>query len=82
MTRSTLMLPQNLSQENLLCVLLAQKLLVPRFRLTDDTVHGSEIRHPPVEVGSLFHYLWDFYASPVVVSRGMSHQRRIISQLT
>ena len=39
------------------------------------TVHGSEIRHPPVEVGSLFHYLWDFYASPVVVSRGMSHQR-------
>ena len=30
------------------------------------TVDGSEIRHPPVEVGSSFHYLQGFYTSQVV----------------
>ena len=41
---------------------------VPPFKETPiwihtnlDTVHGSELRRSPVEVGSLFHYYWVLY---------------------
>ena len=37
-----------------------------------DTVDGSEILHPPVEVGSLSHYLQGFSTIPGGLSRRIS----------
>ncbi len=74
-----LLCPKFIARDNLLGVFLAQSLLVQRFLLTDDTVDGSEIGRPPVEVGSLSHYLHFSFASQVVIAGWTIHS--IISQL-